>query len=283
MLTNRLEIIDVSKSYGKFEALKKTNLTFENGIYGMIGNNGAGKSTLLNILTTIIEPTNGEVLYQGKSIKNNVEYRDCLGYVPQILELPNHLTVEQYLYYVASLKGLKKKEVKITIENLLTRLNLLEKRNSITSTLSGGQKQRLLIAQSLLNDPKVLFMDEPTAGLDPVERKKLREFIVEISNNKIIILTTHVISDVEYIADKIIFLKKGEVCKIGSQDKIIQGVDVFESIMSIEEYKEFTKNNKVVNITMVEDKVLVRHFNSEIKGQQVSTKLEDVYIKELES
>ena len=282
MLTNKLEIINVSKSYGKFEALKKINLVFENGIYGMIGNNGAGKSTLLNILTTIIDPTKGEVLYQGESIKNNIDYRDCLGYVPQILELPDHLSVEQYLYYVSSLKGLKQKEVKETIENLLTRLNLQEKRGSITSTLSGGQKQRLLIAQSLLNNPKVLFMDEPTAGLDPVERKKLREFIVEISSNKIIILTTHVISDVEYIADKIIFLKKGEVCKIGSQDKIIKDVDVFESMMSVDEYKEFTKNNKVVNITMVEDKVLVRHFNSNIEGLKVSTKLEDVYIKELE-
>lgn len=283
MTINRLDIINVSKSYGTFEALKKTNLTFENGIYGMIGNNGAGKSTLLNILTTIIEPTNGEVLYQGKNIKNNANYRDCLGYVPQILELPDHLSVEQYLYYVASLKGLKKKEVKVMVEDLLTRLNLQEKRNSITSTLSGGQKQRLLIAQSLLNNPKVLFMDEPTAGLDPIERKKLRELIVEISNNKIIIITTHVISDIEYIADKIIFLKKGEVCKIGSQCKIIEDVDVFESKMSVDEYKEFTKNNKVVNITMVEDKVLVRHFNSDIEGQQVSTKLEDVYIKELES
>ena len=283
MSTNQLEIINISKSYGKFEALKEINLTFENGIYGMIGNNGAGKSTLLNILTTIIEPTNGEVLYKGKSIKNNVDYRDCLGYVPQILELPNHLSVEQYLYYVASLKGLKKKEVKLTIENLLTRLNLQEKKGSITSTLSGGQKQRLLIAQSLLNDPKILFMDEPTAGLDPIERKKLREFIVEISKNKIIILTTHVISDVEYIADKIIFLKKGEVCKVGTQDSIIKDVKVFESIMKIDEYKEFSKNNKVVNITMVEDKILVRHFNSDIEGQQVSTKLEDVYIKWLES
>lgn len=278
---NKLEIIDLKKSYGNVKALNSVSLTLENGIYGFVGHNGAGKSTLLKVLTTILKPDSGEVLYNGESIENNEDYRSELGYMPQSQVLPGYMTIERFLYYISALKGLSKKEVKVIIDDLLNQLNLSEKRHHKLSSLSGGMKQRVLIAQTLLNQPSVIFLDEPTAGLDPVQRSNLREFLTEISNNRIIILATHIISDIEYIADKVLLLQKGKIVKFDSQEGLLEKLDVYESLMSHKVFRVFKNNNKIVNSIRKGEMMYVRHFDSTIEGDKVTATLEDVYLHQL--
>ena len=174
----KLEVVNISKSYTKKKrALSNVNMTFTPGIYGLLGPNGAGKSTLMNIITDNIKPDEGQVLFNGEDIHSlKDKYRAILGYMPQQQSLYNDLTGEEFLWYMAALKDLKKKECADKIENLLKIVNLYNEKDKKIGLYSGGMKQRILIAQALLNDPEILVMDEPTAGLDPSERIRLRSF-----------------------------------------------------------------------------------------------------------
>lgn len=276
-----IKLKQVTKNYGSTKALKESNLYFTAGIYGIVGPNGAGKSTLLNVMTTILEEDSGVITYKGKNVKNNEKYRDALGYMPQQQSIPAHLSVEHFLFYIASLKGLSRQNAKEQIENLLFRLNLTEHKGKLNKNLSGGMRQRVLIAQALLNDPKVLILDEPTAGLDPIERSKLRDLIVEISSNKIIIITSHIISDIEYIADKIILMKKGSVIKDGTKADLLKNQNVYESLMSEKTFQSFKEQHTIINYTRDKDNYIVRHFEPHINGEKVASTLEDVYLYEL--
>lgn len=276
-----IKLEQVTKNYGSTKALKETTLHFTPGIYGIVGPNGAGKSTLLNVMTTILEENSGSITYNGKDVKTNEKYRDALGYMPQQQSIPAHLTVEHFLFYIASLKGLSRQDAKERIENLLLRLNLTEHKNKLNKSLSGGMRQRVLIAQALLNNPKILILDEPTAGLDPIERSKLRDLIVEISSNKIIIITSHIISDIEYIADKIILMKKGSVIKDGTKGNLLRNQNVYESLMSEQTFQTFKEQYTIVNYTKGKDNYIVRHFEEYINGEKVASTLEDVYLYEL--
>ena len=211
-----IEIKNLRKTYGKKVALKSFSYTFEDGIYGMLGANGAGKSTLMNLLTDNVKRDSGEILYDGKEIlKMGGSYLEKVGYMPQQQGFYESFSARMFLVYMAELKGLRKKEAKKQIENLLEIVHL----SHVADKKIGG------LAQALLGNPKLLILDEPTAGLDPKERVNLRNYIHQLSQNKIILLATHVVSDVESIADRILIMKAGELVADDTPEHLVHAVD----------------------------------------------------------
>lgn len=216
-----LELKSVSKKYGDKFALQDISLSLSEGIYGILGPNGAGKSTLMNIITENLSPDTGEVLWNGKQIKElGAAYRAILGYAPQQQGLYDTFTGRRFLSYMGALKGIPKEKIKGEIEEAANSVNLLEKMDRPIGTYSGGMKQRLLIAQAIMGDPKLLILDEPTAGLDPKERVNIREKIKALSEGKIILMATHVVSDIQSIAKEIIMLKSGQIAAKDSVDAL---------------------------------------------------------------
>ncbi len=209
-MTLRLE--NITKQYNDKRALDNVSLTLTQGIYGLLGPNGAGKSTMMNIITGNLNPTSGKILWEGKEIKQlGAFYRGLLGYAPQQQGLYDTFSGKRFLSYMATLKDIPKKEIKGEIERVLAYVNLTEVAGRSIGTYSGGMKQRILIAQAILGNPKLIILDEPTAGLDPKERVRIREKIKDISEDKIIIVSTHVVSDIQSIAKEIILLKSGNI------------------------------------------------------------------------
>lgn len=207
-----LEICSVTKRYGKKAALDQVSLSLTEGVYGLLGPNGAGKSTMMNLLTCNLSADEGEILWEGKEIFSlGRQYRRQIGYAPQQQGLYDSFTGRSFLAYMAALKGIKKTEVRQEIQRVLASVNMQEAAGRAIGGYSGGMKQRILIAQAILGDPKLIVLDEPTAGLDPKERVRIREKIAEIAEGKIVIFSTHVVSDVERIADRIILLKEGHI------------------------------------------------------------------------
>ncbi len=221
----KLEIKGLSKKYGDFQALKALNVEFTEGIYGILGPNGAGKSTFMNLLTDNLKRTAGEICLDGKEILSlGKEYRAKLGYMPQQQGFYEQFSAMEFLRYIGKLKGLKGRKLNGQIEELLTKVNLYEIRHSPMSSLSGGMRQRVLLAQALLGKPEIVIMDEPTAGLDPKERINIRNIVAEISKDKIVFIATHVVSDIECIASKVLLLKKGELIRMESPAGLIASV-----------------------------------------------------------
>ena len=207
-----LELKNITKNYGSKQALDHVSLTLENGIYGLLGPNGAGKSTLMNIITGNLKPSSGTVLWNEENVHDmGAVYRSLLGYAPQQQGLYDTFTGIRFLSYMATLKGISKKEQKGEIQRVLDYVNLTEKAYRPIGTYSGGMKQRILVAQAILGDPHLVVLDEPTAGLDPKERVRIRENIRNISGDKIILVSTHVVSDIESIANEIILLREGKI------------------------------------------------------------------------
>ena len=191
---NKLEIENLSKIYGKKVANDKITVTLENGVYGLLGPNGAGKSTLMKQITTLIKPDEGQILYNGEDIfKMDADYRNILGYLPQEFGVYKNFTAKEFLQYIGALKGLRGKYLNSKIGELLDLVGLYDVRNKSIGKFSGGMKRRVGIAQVLLNDPKIIVLDEPTAGLDPQERARFRNLIAKMSRAKIIIRSTHII------------------------------------------------------------------------------------------
>lgn len=220
-----LEIQNLSKDYGKKKALRRFNYTFEEGIYGMLGANGAGKSTLMNLITDNLKRTSGNILYNGTEIlEMGAKFRVLVGYMPQQQGFYENFSARMFLYYMAELKDIRRREAKKQIEHLLQTVNLAGAADLKISGFSGGMRQRVLLAQALLGDPKILILDEPTAGLDPKERINLRNYIRQLSEDKIILLATHVVSDVETIADRILILKDGELVADDEPKKLVEAV-----------------------------------------------------------
>ena len=212
-----LELQNISKYYGARQALDRVSLTLENGIYGLLGPNGAGKSTLMNIITGNLKPTSGIVLWDGKDTRDmGADYRSLLGYAPQQQGLYDTFTGIRFLSYMATLKGIPKNEQKSEIRRVLDDVNLTEKAYRPIGTYSGGMKQRILVAQAILGDPRLVVLDEPTAGLDPKERVRIRENIRCTSGDKIILISTHVVSDIESVAREIILLRDGQIVDQGT-------------------------------------------------------------------
>ena len=207
-----LELIDISKSYGEKKALQQVSLSFSEGVYGLLGPNGAGKSTLMSIITENRKPDSGEVLWDGVKIgKLGKSYRSLLGYAPQQQGLYEAFTGRRFLSYMGTLKTVSKKELAGEIERVADYVNLSGVIDRPIGTYSGGMKQRLLIAQAIMGNPKLIIMDEPTAGLDPKERVRIRERVKALAEDRIILIATHVVSDIESIAKEIVILKEGKI------------------------------------------------------------------------
>lgn len=276
-----LEVRDVCKNYGKVQALNHVSLTLQKGIYALLGHNGAGKSTLMNVLTGIDHGNSGKILWNQRDIFTcGKEYRSMIGYMPQTQNLTIDLTVEDFLYYMSALKKIKKP--KEEIERLLRLVNMYQYRKRRLNELSGGMKQRVMIAQALLNDPQFLFLDEPTAGLDPVERKKFRNLIASVADGKTILLATHVIADVEFIASRIIMMKDGCILNNATQSELLQNTNVYESKKDVHELLESNPELKIVNQSYQNGEIQTRFISKVQMEHQVSTTLDDVYIDWLE-
>ena len=263
----KLDIKDISKSsVKKKKALSHINISFTPGVYGLLGPNGAGKSTLINIITDNIRADSGQVLYNGEDIYSLKErYRDIIGYMPQQQVLYDNFTGEEFLWYMAALKGIDKKIAKKRINELLNMVNLYSEKDKKVGSYSGGMKQRILIAQAMLNDPDILIMDEPTAGLDPSERIRIRNFLSTISENKIIILATHIVSDIESIAKEIIILRDGKVINAGKPETLLSEISnkVFEVKVDINsEYN--VQSSKIANIRIGENEKIYRVVQDDI-------------------
>lgn len=280
-----LEIKDICKSYNRKKmALNHVDIKFTPGIYGLLGPNGAGKSTLMNIITDNIKEDCGQVLYNGEDIHSlRGRYRDIIGYMPQQQTLYDNFTGEEFLWYMAALKGLDKKACRDKIASLLEMVNLYPEKDKRMGSYSGGMKQRILIAQAMLNDPEILIMDEPTAGLDPSERIRIRNFLSRISENKIILIATHIVSDIEFIAKEIILLKDGEVVNAGEPQKLLTEISgkVYEIRLGTrEEYP--CDNAKIANIRMGENGKVYRVLQDKCpegyEYEKASAGLEELYL-----
>lgn len=218
----KLQLHSVTKNYGGIPALDGFSYTFHNGIYGILGANGAGKSTLMNLITDNLRRDEGSITCDGEEIlKMGVKYRKLLGYMTQQQGLYEGMTAESFLIYMARLKDIPRKHVQKEIDRVLEMTNLTQVRHKKLVGFSGGMKQRVLLAQALLGDPKILILDEPTAGLDPKERARLRNEIYQLSKDRIVLLATHIVSDIEAIADKILLLQKGKLLRWGSVEELI--------------------------------------------------------------
>lgn len=229
-----LEVRSLSKNYGKVQALKNVSFKIGTGVYGLLGPNGAGKSTMIRIITGSMRASSGEVLYNGSRIRENEKaYKKILGYVPQRQGMYDSFTAARFLEYMAVLKELKRKKIPEEVERVLKIVGLQGDALRRLGGFSGGMKQRVLIAQALLGDPRIIILDEPTAGLDPKERIKIRNFISRIGENRTILLATHVVSDVESIAREILLLGDGELKDKGTPRELCAMLDgsVFECIL----------------------------------------------------
>lgn len=279
-----LEIDGVSKRFGDFYAVKNIQLQLEQGVYGLLGANGAGKTTFMRMICTLLNPSEGEIRYEGVQVERAGEqYRKILGYLPQEFGYYPQFTAEEYLLYIAALKGLKENYAKAKTKELLALVSLEKVKKKKIKTFSGGMKRRLGIAQAMLNDPKVLVLDEPTAGLDPKERIRFRNLISEMAENRIVLLSTHIVSDVENIANEILIMKDGRIQAAGSVEELTEKLQgkVWKCLMTHEEAAEAERKYPVCNRKKEEGGILLTMISEHKPGGNavtVSPSLEDVYM-----
>lgn len=271
----------------KFDDLSKVNeisITLKPGIYGLLRANGAGKTTLMRMTCGILKPTSGSILLNGNStIELGEEYRNILGYLPQHFGYYNDFTAEEFLRYIACIKGINIKVAKTKTNEILDTVSLYNVRKKKIKTFSGGMKQRLGIAQAVLNDPKILVLDEPTAGLDPKERVRFRNLISHIAKNKIVIVSTHIVSDVDYIADTILIMKNGKLLLHSPTKEIIKTINnkVWVCKVTEKDIVEFSDKYTVVNLHDKGSYVELRIINETSPNKDaisVNLTLEDLYL-----
>lgn len=283
----KIEIQKLTKSYGSKKALDSLSLEMKEGIYGLLGPNGAGKSTLMKIMTDNLNADSGEILLDGVPVKKmGADYRKLLGYMPQQQGVYENFTARRFLYYMGALKGMNRKEIDDAAEQAAELVNLSDALDKKLGAFSGGMKQRALIAQAVLGDPKILIFDEPTAGLDPKERIRIRNLIAKIALNRIVIIATHVVSDIEFIAREVVLLKKGKLVTQQSPFRLIKSMEnkAFEMAVPEEQLLEVQEKYKVGNIFRDEENVIWVRVISETRPETdlplrvVTPTLEDVYL-----
>lgn len=279
-----LIVQNVTKNFGKFNALKEINLEFHNGVYGLLAPNGAGKTTLIKMLTTLLFPTSGSILYNGKDIiKLDEGYREILGFLPQEFGYYKNYNPTDYLLYLAALKGIDRQNAKTRVQELLKLVALEDVANKKMKKFSGGMIQRVGIAQAMLNDPKILILDEPTAGLDPKERVRFRNLLTDLARDRIVILSTHIVSDVESIANEIIMIKDQQVLYQDSVSNICNKLAglVYETEVEYEDASAFRKNYFSLSEKQESGKMYIRFLTREEKKpgwRPASSNLEDVFL-----
>ena len=280
----KLEINDLTKEFGDFIAVNHMNLTMTSGVYGLLGVNGAGKTTLVRMLCTLLKPTDGSIRCDGKDIfEMDSEYRKFLGYLPQEFGFYPEFTVEDYLLYIAALKGIRPIVAKKRVKELISKVGLSKASHKKMKKLSGGMKRRAGIAQAMLNNPKILILDEPTAGLDPNERIRFRNLISELSEDRLVLLSTHIVSDIEYIANEILLMKDGTLMRKGTADEIISSMseNVWKCLVDKNMISEFITRYKISNMKTEPDGVVLRIISQEkpfSNARTVEASLEDVFL-----
>lgn len=255
-----LELKNISKKYGKVTALKSVNITLGSGIYALLGPNGSGKSTMMNIISGILPPTDGEVLYNGQSIRSlGLMYRERIGYMPQYPGMYPSFTVRDFLLYMSELKGLSRGN-EGEVDYILRRVELDDCADRKISALSGGMKQRLSLAQAVLGSPEIIILDEPTAGLDPKQRIAVRNFISETASDRTVLWATHIVPDIEGIAREVIILKQGEVTDIAAPEKLIQKMSgkVWRVRVEHNAAEEFRKKYRICSTVPDGDGLMLR-------------------------
>ena len=280
----KLEVQNVSKRYGKNKyGLRDFSITVGKGILGLLGPNGAGKSTLLKMIATVSKPTNGIItLNENNIVKDSNYMRRQLGFLPQDFGVYPNLNAYEFLEYMAALKGVGGKNLRPRIEKLLDGLNLIDAAKNPIGSYSGGMKQRVGIAQVLLNDPKIVIFDEPTVGLDPEERVRFRNLISDLADDCIVILSSHIVSDIDTIADEVAIMKNGTLLSKGNQEEIIELVKgrVFETDIAKDQLNEFKTNQLVVSTARNDGKMHVRYISDQPieNSAQQEANLEDAYL-----
>lgn len=280
----KLELDDLTKVFGDFTAVNHISLTMTNGVYGLLGVNGAGKTTFMRMLCTLLKPTSGTICCNGKDIfKMDSEYRKLLGYLPQEFGFYPEFSVQDYLLYIAALKGIPPAAAKKRVKELIAKVGLSKAAHKKMKKLSGGMKRRAGIAQAMLNNPKILILDEPTAGLDPNERIRFRNLISELSEERLVLLSTHIVSDLEYIANEIWLMKDGELMHKGTADEIISSMpeSVWECFAERNMVCDLMKQYKISNMKTEPNGVTLRIISLEkpfMNAKKTEASLEDVFL-----
>ena len=267
------------------KAVNNVNLHFTPGVWGLLGANGSGKTTLMRMICGIMKPTEGRILYDGMDISRlGDSYREVIGYLPQEFGFYPEFTVQQYLEYVSALKGMTDRQAKQKIDELLVRVSLEDVRKKKIVKLSGGMKRRVGIAQALLNDPEFLVLDEPTSGLDPGERVRFRNLLSEFAHDRIVLISTHIVSDVEYIATQNAIMKNGRILETGTTQELVKQMHgkVYESVILPQELAMWEQKVHVVNLRNEEDgRISLRYIGTQAdlpNARPVEPHLEDLYL-----
>jgi ABC-2 type transport system ATP-binding protein len=280
-----LSIEQLSKRFGSKKAVNDITVTLQPGVYGLLGANGAGKTTLMRMVCNVLNPTSGRILYDGEEIVHlGEDYRSCLGYLPQDFGYYPDFTAKEYLDFIAAIKGIEVAKVKRKVETLLDTVNLSNVAGKKIRTFSGGMKQRLGIAQAVINDPKILVLDEPTAGLDPKERMRFRNLIAELAKDKIVILSTHIVSDIDYIADNILMMKSGTLILNCPTEEAVHSMDgkVWSCKLHKSQIDEANSSFRIVNLHHEENNEVSLRIVSDTKpicgAVNVTPTLDDLYL-----
>lgn len=280
-----LKIEHISKRFKDKTAVDDVSLTLTKGVWGLLGANGAGKTTLMRMIADIITPSSGSISFDGENIrKMGADYRNIFGFLPQDFGYSRDFTVKDYLEYVAALKDVPPRETTKKINYLLDILTLSDMRGKKISKLSGGMKRRVGIAQAMLNDPKILVMDEPTAGLDPGERVRFRNFISDFSHDRIVLISTHIVSDIEYIATRNAIMKDGKIIDVGTTNELVKQIEgkVWSCVVPAQKMMEYEMRLRIINQRGEENnQVSIRYLadHSEVDGSSpVEPRLEDLYL-----
>lgn len=280
-----LKTIGLTKKFGSKTAVNDLNITLSNGVYGLLGANGAGKTTFMRLLCNIQNPTSGKVLLNGKNIVGlGEQYRNLLGYLPQNFGYYPDFTALDFLLYVAALKGLNERTARKKSKDFLEAVALSAESNHKIKTFSGGMKQRLGIAQAMLNDPRILILDEPTAGLDPKERVRFRNLISAFSKDRIVILSTHIVSDVEFIAEEIVMMKSGQIVHFGKPQEITSEINgqVWECLVPTAYAEKYAATYNTSNLRNTDNNQTILRIIADRPPMEnavrVQPNLEDLYL-----
>ena len=278
-----IELKDIKKTFGKKEVLHGVSLTFEKGIYGLLGPNGAGKTTLMSIMVGLLNASAGEVLFDGEPVtEKNSAFLRKLGFLPQYPGYYKNYTAAEFLAYMSALKGIPCKN-KTQIHELLDFVNLGDCADQKVGTFSGGMLRRVGLAQTLLGDPDVIILDEPTAGLDPIERIRLRNLLSEIAQNRTVIIATHIVPDIEYIANEVVLLFDGQVKTFGAPEMLIQEISgkVWNVQADLQTAETYVKQYQISNIFSEETGYVLRIVSEDKPcdtAEPVFPNLEDVFL-----